>query len=48
MVVIMSCRLTEVATACCLLGLHFHPEDGSSMFLQTVDELLSDYIPEDA
>jgi hypothetical protein len=26
-------------SACCLLGLHFNPEDGGSTFIRNIDEL---------
>lgn len=33
---------------CCLYGLHFDPEDGSSTFIRNVGELLSDYMAENS
>jgi hypothetical protein len=36
-------RLSAVTLAFCLLGFLFGPEDGDSMFLQTVGELLPEY-----
>jgi hypothetical protein len=34
---------SSISNACCLVGLLFNPENGSSIFLQMVSKLLPDY-----